>query len=128
MASVFLMRRLFLCLAILAVTGCGHDLTRKDSTTLAPVSIAGRQLEYVDPHGVNIYTFFTGCRYRYATLSQNRSYADSREGNYEYERTGNKTGVVRFKNEPAIRLVFTGPKTATGRVVGDERVYRFVLD
>ena len=51
MALVFLMRWLALCLATLAVTGCGHDLTRKDSTTLAPVSIAGRQLEYADPHG-----------------------------------------------------------------------------
>lgn len=95
---------------------------------LAPESIAGRQFQYADPHGVNIYTFLTGGRYRYATLSQNRSYADSREGNYKYERTENKTGTIKFDNEPAIRLVFTGPKTATGRVDGDERVYRFILE
>ena len=128
MAPVFLTRWLVLCLATLAVTGCGHDLLRKDSTTLAPVSIAGRQLEYADPHGVNIYTFFTGGRYRYATLSRNRTYADSREGRYDYKRTGNKTGTIRFDKEPAIRLAFTDPKTATGHVDGDERVYRFLIE
>ena len=128
MALVFLMRWLALCLATLAVTGCGHDLTRKDSSTLAPVSIAGRQLEYADPHGVNIYTFFTGGRYRYATLSRNRTYADSREGRYDYKRTGNNMGTISFDKESAIQLVFVGQNAATGCVDGDQRVYRFTFE
>jgi hypothetical protein len=115
-------------LAILAISGCGHGMAWKESVSLAPDKIAGRQLEYTDSHGVNIYTFFTGGRYRYATLSQNRSYADSREGSYEYERTGKKTGTIRFENEPSIRLIFTGPQSAVGRVDADERVYRFLME
>ncbi|MFM8982937.1 MAG: hypothetical protein ACKOLA_08535 [Spartobacteria bacterium] len=117
----------FLCLATLMVSGCGNDLTSKKATPLGPESIAGRQMEYADPHGVNIYTFFAGGRYRYATLSQNRSFADSREGTYVYTRNGHNTGTISFDNEPSIRLGYTGPNTATGRVDGDERVYQFIV-
>jgi hypothetical protein len=45
-------------LAILAISGCGHGMAWKESVSLAPDKIAGRQLEYTDSHGVNIYTFF----------------------------------------------------------------------
>lgn len=117
---------------ISAMSACanGHSRHSTSGVTVAtaPGVIEGRQLEYNDPHGVNIYTFFAEGRYRYATLSQNRSHADSREGRYEYKRTGSETGAIAFKNEPAIRLVFTGPNTATGRVDGDKRVYRFRFD
>lgn len=117
---------------MLTMSGCGDSLSRHllsgASLSLAPDRIDDRQLKYTDPHGVNIYTFFSHGRFRYATLSQNQSHADSREGRYEYRRTGKNTGTIGFKNEPAIHLVFTDPKNARGRVDGDERVYQFTLE
>lgn len=114
-------------LAIPAMSSCGHGLSQRSSLPLAPESIEGRQVEYADLHGINIYSFFTEGRYRYATLSKNRTFADSREGHYEFERTGKKSGTIRFHNEPSIHLVFTSSNSATGRIDGDCRSYRFLL-
>ena len=45
---------------------------------MAPRSIANHQMRYSDNHGSYTYTFFGDGRYRFASMSQNQTVADSR--------------------------------------------------
>jgi hypothetical protein len=101
--------------------------TRTVSGSMAPASLAGRQLKYRDNHGRNIYTFFSDGRYRFAWLSQNESLADSREGRFHYSTTKTNEALIRFENEPTIMLRFTKPGMATGTIEGDKRIYQFQI-
>jgi hypothetical protein len=47
---------------------------------LAPLAIAGSQLHYRDNHDRYVYTFISDGRYRFASVHQSRTWADSREG------------------------------------------------
>ena len=94
---------------------------------LAPQSLAGSQLKYRDNHGRNIYTFFPDGRYRYASLSQNESLADHREGRFQYAVRSPAEAVVNFDDESAITLRFTDRGLANGTIDGDMRVYQFQI-
>lgn len=94
----------------------------------APARIEGSQLRYKDNHGENFYTFFPGGRFRYATISQNRTQADSRSGVYRYARTAPDNGSIELVGEGVITLEFDGPGSAVGRIDGDARLYRFSIE
>jgi hypothetical protein len=47
---------------------------------LAPLAIAGSQLHYRDNHDRYVHTFISDGRYRFASVHQSRTWADSREG------------------------------------------------
>jgi len=92
---------------------------------MAPRYLAGSQLEYTNPQGKNVYTFFGDGCYRYATMSQNQTTAASREGKYTYRITAPGRAHLTFDRDPAIRLQFDSPLTATGTVEGDTQTYSF---
>jgi hypothetical protein len=94
---------------------------------MAPRSIANHQMRYSDNHGSYTYTFFGDGRYRFASMSQNQTVADSREGRYQYAITSPGKSIVTFDDEPPIRLSFSGPLDATGQIEGDQRNYRFTF-
>ena len=94
---------------------------------LAPQSLAGSQLKYRDNHGRNIYTFFPDGRYRYASLSQNESLADHREGQFHYAVRSPAEAVVSFDDEPSITLRFADRGLPSGTIDGDVRVYQFQI-
>jgi len=94
---------------------------------LAPQSLAGSQLKYRDNHGRNIYTFFPDGRYRFASLSQNESLANYREGRFQYAVRSPAEAVVNFDNESAITLRFSDRGLANGTIDGDTRVYQFQI-
>jgi len=128
------LRRTFFPTALLSLAllcGCSslsQQATKNHTTSassLAPQSLAGSQLRYRDNHGLNIYTFFPGGRYRYASLSQNESLADHREGRFQYAVRSPAKAVVNFDDESAITLRFSGHGLACGTIDGDMRVYQF---
>ncbi len=129
-------------LALLAATSAGllvscavSDNPPKPGTSaaaavengLAPKIIAGSQLHYADNHGKNVYTFLTGGRFRFATMSQNQTTADSREGKYTYAITSPDNALISLDKNSAIRLRFDNPLTARGTVDDDVRTYRFTI-
>ena len=129
-------RTCFLRAALLALgllCGCSSPSTepRKNhaasASSLAPQSLAGSQLKYRDNHGRNIYTFFPDGRYRYASLSQNESLADHREGRFQYAVRSPSKAVVSFDKEPSITLRFKDRGLAIGTIDGDVRVYQFQI-
>ena len=91
----------------------------------APARIEGSQLRYKDNHGENFYTFFSGGRFRFATISQNRTQADMRSGVYRYAKTAPHNGSIKLVGEGVIDLEFDSPGSAVGRIEGDARLYRF---
>lgn len=111
---------------------CGGCIALKphgeETGGFAPARIEGCQLRYTDNHGVNFYTFFHGDRFRYATISQNRTQADSRSGVYRYARTAPDNGSIELVGEGVIKLEFDGPGSAVGRIDGDARLYRVSIE
>ena len=132
MTSIFL--RFFPGVGVIgfALLLCGGCIALKhggDRTNgFAPSRIEGCQLRYTDNHGENFYTFFPGGRFRYATISQNRTQADSRSGVYRYARTAPDNGSIELVGEGVITLEFDGPGSAVGRIDGDARLYRFSIE
>jgi hypothetical protein len=120
-------------LALALVCGCSSPSPepRKNheasASGLAPQSLAGNQLKYRDNHSRNIYTFFPDGRYRYASLSQNESFSDHREGRFQYAVRSNAEAVISFDDEPSITLRFTDRDLAVGTIDGDVRVYQFQI-
>ena len=119
--------RIFLGLAAILSSSCSSQVPLRENGP-APAQLAGRQLQFTDSHGINFYTFFADGRYRYATLSQNKTYADSREGRFTYKRSGSNRAEIRFADEPTIRLTFSELSKATGTIDGDQRTYLFRLE
>ncbi|MEI7863862.1 MAG: hypothetical protein WCI38_00720 [Chthoniobacterales bacterium] len=92
---------------------------------MAPSALAGSQMKYADNHGHYVYTFFEDGLYRFASMSQNETAADSREGRYTYAVKSAGGATITFDHEPAIRLLFSDPLNATGTIEGDDRTYSF---
>ena len=122
-------------LALTMLCGCSGRIPflaqRKNNALpingMAPQSLAGHQLKYQDNHGRNIYTFFPDGRYRFASLSQNESLADQREGRFQYVIRKPDEAVVSFEDEPPITLRFSDHGRASGTISGDVRIYQFQI-
>jgi len=94
---------------------------------MAPSALAGSQMKYADNHGHYVYTFFEDGRYRFASMSQNETMADSREGRYTYTLDDAGHVTLSFDHELTIRMTFSDPLNAKGTIEGDEREYSFRL-
>lgn len=86
---------------------------------------AGTQMRYTDNHGKYTMTFFGDGRYRFVSVSQNETMADSREGRWEYEVSGRRTALLHLDGDSVIRLEFSAPLVASGTIDDDVRIYRF---
>lgn len=94
----------------------------------APARLEGCRLRYTDNHGENFYTFLSGERFRYATISQNRTYADSRDGTCRYLKTAPNKATIKLAGEAWMSLEFDRPGTGIGKMDGDLRNYRFTIE
>jgi len=92
---------------------------------MAPGALAGSQMKYADNHGRYVYTFLDDGRYRFASMSQNETMADSREGHYTYTVDDAGHATLSFDHDPTIRMTFSDPLNAKGTIEGDERAYSF---
>jgi hypothetical protein len=99
----------------------------KADNGLAPLAIAGNQLHYRDNHGSYTYTFFSDGRYRFASVHQTGTSADSREGRYRYVITAPGKAALSFDKESTIRLRFESPLDRTGTTDGDVRPFAFTI-
>lgn len=86
---------------------------------------AETQMRYADNHGKYTMTFFGDGRYRFVSVSQNETMADSREGQWEYEVSGPHTALLRLDGDSVIRLEFSAPLEASGTIDDDVRIYQF---
>ena len=80
---------------------------------------------YRDNHGQNTYTFLADGRYRFASMSQNRTVADSSEGRWAWRLLTTDRGELTLSNGQRAVLDFSAPLQATGKFEGDVRAYSF---
>ena len=115
---------------ILLVPGCSHLQTStgqqhsngNSQSTLRTLS--GTQMRYADNHAKYTFTFFDDGRYRLVSVSRNETWADAVEGRWTYEVTAAKEALLRLDGKSTIKLQFTGPHEALGRMDNDVRVYK----
>ena len=94
---------------------------------MTPLRIAGSQLHYRDNLGRYTYTFFADGRYRFASIHQSGTWADSREGRYRYVITAPSEATLSFARESAIHLRFESPFNGSGTTDGDVRPFAFTI-
>jgi hypothetical protein len=120
---------LFSTVAVL-LTGCvmpgvtppGYTLERE-----LVADLSGTRLRYSDNHGRYNMTLFPGGRYRFVSISQNESVADTTEGRWSYQRTGPQTGELNVGGE-VWYLEFTSSSAARASTPGDVRTYFFAFE
>ena len=61
------------------------------------------------------------------SVSRNETLADTVEGRWTYQVTAAKEALLRLDGKSTIRLQFTGPLEALGRMDNDVRVYKLHL-
>jgi hypothetical protein len=83
---------------------------------------ANTRVRYQDNHGRYTITLFPGGRYRFVSISQNETMADTTEGRWSYQRTGPQQGELRIGSE-VWYLRFTSPDAAEGTSPPDMRTY-----
>jgi hypothetical protein len=86
-------------------------------------TLSGTQMRYADNHAKYAFTFFEDGRYRLVSVSRNETMADTVEGRWTYEVTAAKEALLRLDGKSTIKLQFTGPLEALGRMDNDVRVY-----
>ena len=85
---------------------------------------ANTRIRYQDNHGRYTITLFPGGRYRFVSISQNETMADTTEGRWSYQRTGQQQGELRIGSETWY-LRFTSPDAAEATSPPDMRTYYF---
>ena len=109
------------CSQVQTSTGQKHS---KDNSPSAPGTLIGMQMRYADNHAKYTFTFFENGRYRLVSVSRNETLADTVEGGWTYEVTAAKQALLRLDGKSTIKLQFTGPLEALGRMDNDVRVYK----
>ena len=118
-----------LSLALL-VPACSHLQTStgqkhsKDNTQSTLRTLSGTQMRYADNHTKYTFTFFEDGRYRLVSVSQNETLADTVEGRWTYQVKAAKEALLRLDGKSTIKLQFTSPLEALGRMDNDVRVYK----
>ena len=108
------------CSQVQTSTGQKHS---KDNSPSAPGTLIGMQMRYADNHAKYTVTFFENGRYRLVSVSRNETLADTVEGRWTYQVTAAKEALLRLDGKSTIKLQFTGPLEALGRMDNDVRVY-----
>ena len=124
------MRRILQTLSLaLLVPACSHLQTStaqqrsNDNPQSMLRTLSGTQMRYADNHAKYTFTFFEDGRYRLVSVSRNETMADTVEGRWTYEVTAAKEALLRLDGKSTIKLQFTGPLEALGRMDNDVRVY-----
>jgi hypothetical protein len=110
------------CSQIQTSTDQQHSSNDHPQSTLRTLS--GTQMRYADNHAKYTFTFFEDGRYRLVSVSRNETLADTVEGRWNYEVTAAKEALLRLDGKATIKLQFTGPHEALGRMDNDVRVYK----
>ena len=84
-------------------------------------------MHYRDNHGNYTCTFFADGRYRFVTMSQNRTIADTSEGRWTWRLLTTDRGELTLSNGQRVVLDFNAPLQATGKFEGDVRTYSFLF-
>jgi hypothetical protein len=128
------MRKILQALSLaLLVPACSHLQTStgqqhaNDNSPSAPGTLTGMQMRYADNHAKYTFTFFEDGRYRLVSVSRNETLADTVEGRWTYQVTAAKEALLRLDGKSTIKLQFTGPLEALGRMDDDVRVYKLHL-
>jgi hypothetical protein len=90
-------------------------------------SPSGSRLRYQDNHGRYTITLFPNARYRFVSISQNESMADTTEGRWSWRRTGFGLGELSIGGE-VWSLRFVSPERAEATTAGDVRTYSFSFE
>ncbi|HWB06006.1 MAG TPA: hypothetical protein VG796_23490 [Verrucomicrobiales bacterium] len=90
-------------------------------------SPGGSRLRYQDNHGRYTITLFPGGRYRFVSISQNETMADTTEGRWSWERTGFNRGELTIGGD-TWNLRFVSPQRAEATTDGDVRPYFFSFE
>ena len=90
-------------------------------------SPGGSRFRYQDNHGRYTVTLFPGGRYRFVSISQNESMADTQEGRWSWRRSGRNQGELRLGPE-SWYLRFFSPDRAEATTSGDMRTYSFTFE
>ena len=124
------MRKILQTLSLtLLVPACSHLQTptsqqhSNDNPQSMLRTLSGTQMRYADNHAKYPFTFFEDGRYRLVSVSRNETMADTVEGRWTYEVTAAKEALLRLDGKSTIKLQFTGPLEALGRMDNDVRVY-----
>lgn len=118
---------------ILLVPACSHLQTStgqqhsNDNPQSTLRTLSGTQMRYADNHAKYTFTFFEDGRYRLVSVSRNETLADTVEGRWTYQVTAAKEALLRLDGKSTIKLQFTGPLEALGRMDDDVRVYKLHL-
>ncbi|HEX2750042.1 MAG TPA: hypothetical protein VHM91_18685 [Verrucomicrobiales bacterium] len=87
----------------------------------------GCRVRYQDNHGRYTITLFPGGRYRFVSISQNETMADSTEGRWTWHRTGFNQGELGIGGDDwALR--FVSSRRAEAATPGDVRTYNFSFE
>jgi hypothetical protein len=128
------MRKILQTLSLtLLVPACSHLQTStaqqhsNDNPQSTLRTLSGTQMRYADNHAKYTFTFFEDGRYRLVSVSRNETLADTVEGRWTYEVTAAKEALLRLDGKSTIKLQFTGPLEALGRMDNDVRVYKLHL-
>jgi hypothetical protein len=124
------MRKILQALSLaLLVPACSHLQTStgqqhsNDNPQSTLRTLSGTQMRYADNHAKYTFTFFEDGRYRLVSVSRNETMADTVEGRWTYQVTAAKEALLRLDGKSTIKLQFTGPLEALGRMDNDVRVY-----
>ena len=118
-----------LSLALL-VPACSHLQTSagQQHSKVNPQStlrtLSGTQMRYADNHAKYTFTFFEDGRYRLVSVSRSETLADTVEGRWTYQVKAAKEALLRLDGKSTIKLQFTSPLEALGRMDNDVRVYK----
>ena len=125
------MRRILQALSLaLLVPACSHLQTStgqqhaNDNPQSALRTLSGSQIRYADNHAKYTFTFFEDGRYRLVSVSRNETLADTVEGGWTYQVKAAKEALLRLDSKSTIKLQFTSPLEALGRMDNDVRVYK----
>ena len=90
-------------------------------------SPGGSRIRYQDNHGRYTVTLFPGGRYRFVSISQNETMADTQEGRWTWRRSGRNQGELRIGPE-SWYLRFFSPDRAEASTPGDMRTHTFTFE
>jgi hypothetical protein len=87
-------------------------------------SPSGSRLSYQDNHGRYTITLFPNGHYRFVSISQNETVADTTEGRWSWRRAGPGHGELSIGKD-IWTLRFKSPDRAEATTTGDVRTYSF---